>query len=135
MIMTGWSKEKTYMGGSIIKNYVEFDKLRLQASDTFQYMFTENELLIKNYKKRMIMHTRVLQGIMLFIAALFFEFTTEYIGYVIFTTTLLIVVSFQEGLIINLSLPEHTTRKQNLRKIQSHINDISVAQKTLRCLC
>ena len=121
---------KTYMGG-IIKNCVEFDKLRLQASDTFQHMFTENELFIKNYKSRMIMHTRVLQGIVLFITALFFEFTTEFLGYIIFTSTLLIVVSFQEGLIINLSLPEHTTKKQNLRKIQSQINDISVAQKHL----
>ena len=121
---------KTYMGG-IIKNCVEFDKLRLQASDTFQYMFNENELFIKNYKSRMIMHTRVLQSIFIFILALFFEFTTEYIGYIIFTSSLLIIVSFQEGLIINLSLPDHTTKKQNLRKIQSQINDISVAQKHL----
>jgi len=121
---------KTYMGG-IIKNCVEFDKLRLKASDTFQHMFTENELFVRNYKSKMIIHTRMLQCLMVFIMALFFEFTNEYVGYIIFTSTVLVVVSFQESLIINLSLPEHATKKQNLEKMQTEINDISVAQKHL----
>ena len=79
----------------------------------------------------MVKDTRILYVLLSGIVIIFFEICNDYINFIVFLLTICVVASFQQSLVANLVLSEHTSEKKTLKKLQKQMNEISVAQKHL----